>query len=218
MYTLTLSALIVYESKLYLNLKKIRCSVQRLSVTLRIFTVLLQPLCITSSVLGHFTTMNSPYLRICESLGFTLKEKSLKIVTAESCTGGGVSSAITSVSGASNWFEQGYVAYADTAKVAQLNVSQETLNKQGSVSEPVVIEMLKGALLASNADIGIAISGIAGPEGGTTHKPVGTVCIAWGTPDDLHVNTYLFTGNREQIREAAIKQSLHLALRLARSI
>lgn len=156
------------------------------------------------------------FYKTSESLGLALQNKSWKIVTAESCTGGGVASAITEIPGASSWFDSGFVTYSDPSKIQQLNVRPETLKRFGAVSEEVVREMVLGALELSGSHIGISISGIAGPSGGVLHKPVGTVCIAWGSKDKVNSNTFLFAGDRPKIRESAIRQSLHLALRFVR--
>ena len=160
--------------------------------------------------------MNAFCYKTSEFLGAALDAKELKIVTAESCTGGGIGSAITSVPGSSRWFEYGFVTYSDVAKTSLLGVNQKTLTNYGAVSEEVVGEMLTGALKVSAAEVGIAVSGVSGPAGGAAHKPVGTVCVAWGSVGNIHTNTYLFSGERDQIREAAIKQCLHLALSFVR--
>lgn len=109
-----------------------------------------------------------------------------KLVTAESCTGGLIASMMTAEAGASSVFEAGFVTYANNMKQSVLGVSEATLQTEGAVSEAVVQQMLRGALQRSQADIGIAVSGIAGPEGGTEDKPVGTVWLAWGTADEMH--------------------------------
>jgi nicotinamide-nucleotide amidase len=109
-----------------------------------------------------------------------------KLVTAESCTGGLIASMMTAEAGASSVFEAGFVTYANNMKQSVLGVSEATLQTEGAVSEAVVQQMLRGALQRSQADIGIAVSGIAGPGGGTEDKPVGTVWLAWGTADQMH--------------------------------
>jgi nicotinamide-nucleotide amidase len=109
-----------------------------------------------------------------------------KLVTAESCTGGLIASMMTAEAGASSVFEAGFVTYANNMKQSVLGVSEATLQTEGAVSEAVVQQMLRGALQRSQADIGIAVSGIAGPGGGTEDKPVGTVWLAWGTADEMH--------------------------------
>src|SRR5450631_4267689 len=101
------------------------------------------------------------------------------LVTAESCTGGGIGEAVTMVPGSSEWFERGFITYTNTAKREMLGVRAETLEQYGAVSEPTVREMAAGALAASHAQVAVAVSGVAGPAGGTPDKPVGMVCLAW---------------------------------------
>lgn len=130
-----------------------------------------------------------------------LKAQSKKMTCAESCTGGLIASMVTEISGASTVFEAGFVTYSNTIKSSVLGVSDEDLNSTGAVSEPVVRQMLLGALKVSGADIGVAVSGIAGPDGGSAEKPVGTVWLAWGGldnkgQDDVHVKELYFPGNR----------------------
>lgn len=119
------------------------------------------------------TTLADEVLRL-------LQERKATITTAESCTGGLIASMLTRVSGSSTGFEAGFVTYADRIKTGVLGVAEETLSEHGAVSEPVVIEMAEGALRQSGADLAVAVSGIAGPDGGTPDKPVGTVWLAWG--------------------------------------
>lgn len=152
-------------------------------------------------------------LRLSETLGHALQLKGYTITVAESCTGGSIASAITESAGSSQWFSVGVVTYSDAAKQSLLNVNPDTLKKHGAVSEDVVREMLVGVLALSKASIGIAVSGVAGPAGGSLHKPVGTVCIAWGDASVQYSNTYLFPGDRNEVRRAATRQSLHLASR-----
>ncbi len=123
--------------------------------------------------------MNKEIIQLAQQLGRLLKEKDLKIATAESCTGGGIAQAITEVSGSSVWFDRGFVTYSNLAKIQMLQVKQESLDEYGAVSEKVAIEMVNGALINSVADIAVSVTGIAGPTGGTELKPVGVVYIAW---------------------------------------
>ena len=115
---------------------------------------------------------------LAEELGKLLLEKGLTLSTAESCTGGGIASVITSISGSSEYFKGGIVAYANEVKMALLEVQSETLEKHGAVSEQTVVEMAKGAMKSMKTTCSIATSGIAGPGGGTAEKPVGTIWIA----------------------------------------
>jgi nicotinamide-nucleotide amidase len=149
---------------------------------------------------------------ITQQIGEILCKKNAKLTTAESCTGGGISKAITAVSGSSQWFEFGFVTYANTAKQKLLGVSQETLDEYGAVSEQVVREMAQGAIQQSNADYAIAVSGIAGPDGGTEQKPVGTVWVCWQTPQQICTQKFMLKGDRQAIRTAAIKNSLQQLL------
>ena len=131
------------------------------------------------------------------------------ISVAESCTGGWLGQSVTSVQGSSSWFSYGFITYSNTSKINLLKVSKNTLEKFGAVSEEVVEEMVVGALKKSGADIGVAISGIAGPDGGSKDKPVGTVCLAWALKDDFIVSsTQLFDGNREQVRYHSVEKAL----------
>lgn len=142
-----------------------------------------------------------------------LKEKRLKLATAESCTGGGVGYWITSVPGSSDCFDRGFITYTNEAKIEQLGINPLTLNTFGAVSEQIASEMAEGALRNSNADVSIAITGIAGPDGGTPAKPVGTVWIAFASctqPTEAIVD--IFSGDRQQVREQSIAKALSFLL------
>lgn len=147
--------------------------------------------------------------------GEALKAQGLMLATAESCTGGWVAQAVTAVSGSSQWFERGFVTYTYISKREMLGVSEDTLGTHGAVSEPTVREMVAGALANSHAQIAVAVSGIAGPDGGTPDKPVGTVCFAWavknGEPKSV---TLRLSGDREGIRRSAVKTALEGVLEL----
>ena len=149
---------------------------------------------------------------ITQQLGEMLCKKNAKLTTAESCTGGGISEAITAVSGSSQWFEFGFVTYANSAKQQLLGVSKQTLDQYGAVSEQVVEQMAQGAIRQSRADYAIAVSGIAGPEGGTEDKPVGTVWVCWQTPTQSWTQKLMLSGDRQAVRTAAIKKSLQQLL------
>jgi len=139
-------------------------------------------------------------------LGDYLLVRHMTLVTAESCTGGMVAQAITSISGSSHWFDRGFVTYSNDAKQEMLGVSSQSLVLFGAVSEPVALEMAQGALLHSRADCSIAITGVAGPTGGTVEKPVGTVWTAWADRyGSVRAQQGFFEGDRETIRlQAAI--------------
>lgn len=139
--------------------------------------------------------------KLCQSL----LKKGLVLTTAESCTGGLVSAFVTSVDGSSKVFDCSFITYSNSAKSQMLSVSSQNLLQFGALSEVVAKEMLLGAIEKSNATIGVAITGIAGPSGGTKGKPVGTVCFAWGDKNKINTSTELFQGGRSQVRYLAVK-------------
>ena len=146
---------------------------------------------------------------LATQVGGALKAHGLKLATAESCTGGGVAYAVTDVAGSSAWFERGFIAYSNQAKQQMLGVSEAALNQHGAVSEAIVREMVAGALQHSTAQVALAVSGIAGPEGGSPDKPVGTVWFAWGIKHGAtHARRHQINGNRAEVRA----QSVHIAL------
>ncbi|WP_438971519.1 nicotinamide-nucleotide amidase [Methylophaga sp.] len=146
-----------------------------------------------------------------------LSEQQSRLVTAESCTGGWVAKCCTDLAGSSAWFERGFVTYSNEAKFEQLGVSQATLNKNGAVSLSVVEEMALGALSHSAADLSVAITGIAGPDGGSEDKPVGTVWIAWALKQaGVHSVCFQFEGDRESIRRQAVFEALTGIIKNAR--
>lgn len=148
-------------------------------------------------------------------LSVELKKNALKLATAESCTGGGVAWSLTAIPGSSSWFERGFIVYSNPAKQDMLGVRKQTLDRHGAVSEQVAIEMAEGALLHSAADISVAVTGIAGPDGGTPTKPVGTVCFAWQRRGDQGVSTRVhFQGDRAAVRVMAIGMALQGTLDL----
>jgi len=142
-------------------------------------------------------------------LGNKLTEAGLVAATAESCTGGGVAYAITEIAGSSLWFDRSFVTYSNDAKMQMLEVDAALINKQGAVSEQVVKEMATNAVRLSEADVSVAISGIAGPGGGSAEKPVGTVCFSWyNALGSEKTETYLFVGDRSEVRTQAIRLAL----------
>ncbi len=146
---------------------------------------------------------------LAAKVGGLLKAHGLKLATAESCTGGGVAQAVTDVAGSSAWFERGFIAYSNQAKQQMLGVSEATLIQHGAVSEATVREMVAGALQHSAAQVALAVSGIAGPDGGTADKQVGTVWFAWGIKHGAtHAKRHQIDGNRAEVRA----QSVHIAL------
>jgi len=139
------------------------------------------------------------------------------MTTAESCTGGGISYFLTNLAGSSQWFDRAYVTYSNQAKQDMLGVSAETLAKYGAVSEAVVEEMARGALLPG-IDLSVAVSGIAGPSGGSDEKPVGMVCFAWASRTAAEIRsqqqTQYFSGDRRQIRLSAVQCALEGLLKV----
>lgn len=157
--------------------------------------------------------------QLVQALGVRLQARNLTVTAAESCTGGGIAQAFTTVPGSSTWFQAGFVTYADWAKTRYLGVKPESLRDFGAVSEPVALEMAAGALRAGQADFAVAATGIAGPDGGSEQKPVGTVWLAWtckGSRDKLHKvsQCYHFSGDRDQIRKQAVAEAVTGLLRL----
>ena len=150
--------------------------------------------------------------RICElasTVGAALVARSALAATAESCTGGWVAAALTAIAGSSAWFDRGFVTYSNEAKQDMLGVQSITLARHGAVSEATVAEMVSGALAASRATHAVAISGIAGPSGGSTAKPVGTVCFAWGGRHaPPRCETRHFDGDRATVRAQAVIHAL----------
>ena len=149
--------------------------------------------------------------QLSEKLGQLLLKNQHVLVTAESCTGGGVASAITDIAGSSAWFDRAFITYSNEAKQEMIDVQAATLEAHGAVSEAVVIEMVHGALANSKGTIAVSISGIAGPGGGSEEKPVGTVCFAWaGNNGWQKVETHVFAGDRSQVRQQATACALEV--------
>lgn len=142
------------------------------------------------------------------TLGKLLEQTGYSVATAESCTGGWVAQVITSVAGSSNWFDRGFVTYSNDAKRQMLGVRAQTLRKHGAVSEKVVMDMALGALKKSNARFAVSVSGIAGPDGGSEEKPVGTVWFAWAFDDQVEASMMHFSGDRQQVRYGAVLVAL----------
>lgn len=152
---------------------------------------------------------------LIEELAKLCLEKSLKVVTAESCTGGGVAFEITSLAGSSNWFERGFVTYTNLSKIEMLGVSKSAIEMYGAVSREVVIQMAEGAIKQSHGNVSLAITGIAGPDGGTPQKPVGTCWFAWASPYFATMcQQQLLGGDRKVIRTSAIQFSLEQLYKL----
>lgn len=153
--------------------------------------------------------MDNELFELAERLGRTLKAKGYKIATAESCTGGWIAQALTEVPGSSAWFDRGFVTYSNNAKMQILGVNPQTLAEHGAVSAEIAQQMAAGALANSEADWAIAVTGIAGPDGGSEEKPVGTVYIAWQDKTGFsNVERLSVSGNRHLIRKQAVKKAI----------
>jgi nicotinamide-nucleotide amidase len=163
--------------------------------------------------------MPDPVLyKLAEEVGAALKSRRLMLATAESCTGGWIAEAITMVPGSSDWFERGFVTYTYISKREMLGVREATLDKHGAVSEDIVREMVAGALARSRAQVAVAVSGVAGPAGGTPDKPVGFVCFAWGMKDGKpRSESKRFSGDREAVRRQSVEHALKGVLALLRN-
>ncbi len=150
---------------------------------------------------------------LAESLGRKLKAQGELLVTAESCTGGWVAQAVTAIAGSSAWFERGFVTYSNEAKAELLDVRAATLERHGAVSEETAREMALGALAKSRGTLALAITGIAGPGGGSPGTPVGTVCFAWARRGGAaRSETRRFAGDREAVRRQSVERALAGAL------
>lgn len=155
--------------------------------------------------------------QLVAELASELQAKSLSIATAESCTGGWLAKCCTDLPGSSNWFDRGFIPYSNQAKKDCLSVTTKTLNHFGAVSEQTALEMAKGALKHSRANLSVAITGIAGPDGGTLSKPVGTVWFAWATsPQHAEAALHTFSGDREMIRKQAVVTAINGIIKNAR--
>ena len=158
--------------------------------------------------------MDKATLQLASELGEKLKLKNWSITTAESCTGGGIGYALTSKSGSSAWLNQGYITYSNQAKTELVNVKQDTLESFGAVSEQVVGQMAEGASKAAKAEVAIAVSGIAGPDGGSPEKPVGTVWFGFFVNGKCTTDVQVFSGDRHQVRQQTIDHALQQCLYL----
>jgi nicotinamide-nucleotide amidase len=153
--------------------------------------------------------MDTELVTLADHLGHDLKQAGRSVATAESCTGGWLGAVLTSIPGSSLWYERGFVSYSNMAKREMLDVKTETLTRHGAVSEPTARAMAEGALAHSHADLTVAITGIAGPAGGTPEKPVGTVCFAWAArKQPTQSRTQRFSGDREAVRRQAVMAAL----------
>ena len=149
-----------------------------------------------------------PLILQATQVGARLREKRASLVTAESCTGGWVSQAVTAIAGSSEWFERGFVVYSNAAKEELLGVRRETLEQHGAVSEATARELALGALARSRGTISVAVTGVAGPSGGSAAKPVGLVCFAWATKGWARTESRNFAGDRESVRRQSVARAL----------
>ena len=145
---------------------------------------------------------------LAKTVGERLKSTGEQLVTAESCTGGWVAQVVTAVAGSSAWFERGFVTYSNASKQEMLGVAADTLARHGAVSEETAREMALGALARSKAGVAIAVTGIAGPSGGSADKPVGTVCFAWADRRGARSETRHFSGDRDSVRRQSVVHAL----------
>jgi len=150
---------------------------------------------------------------LAAQVGRALQEKGLLLTTAESCTGGGVSQAITEIAGSTGWFDCGFVTYSNASKTELLDVPDALIAQFGSVSEEVAAAMASGALAGSNAHVAISTTGIAGPTGAVPGKPVGTICFGWANDDTVHTERLVFSGDRRAVREQTVRHALQGLLR-----
>jgi nicotinamide-nucleotide amidase len=153
--------------------------------------------------------------KLAATLGRRLKRAKARLVTAESCTGGWAAQAVTAIAGSSDWFERGFVTYSNASKHEMLGVRKSTIRKHGAVSEETAREMAAGALKRSRGSVALAVTGVAGPSGGSAAKPVGMVCFAWARKrGPLRSETRRFRGGREAVRRQSVIHALEGALRV----
>jgi len=153
--------------------------------------------------------MDEALIALANALARDLKVAGHSLATAESCTGGWIAQVLTSIPGSSRWFERGFVTYSNLSKRELLGVRTETLARFGAVSEQTARAMAEGALTHSHADLALAVTGIAGPDGGTPEKPVGTVCLAWAQRQRAtHSTTRHFSGDRQEIRRQSVAAAI----------
>ena len=151
---------------------------------------------------------HEPIPVLVEQLARELKARGLMMATAESCTGGLIAAACTELSGSSDWFERGFVTYSNAAKHGLLGVPALLIEQHGAVSEPVARAMAAGALAHSPAQLAVAVTGVAGPTGGSAEKPVGTVWFGWATPEGVFTEHQRFDGDRAAVRQSTVRHAL----------
>lgn len=160
-------------------------------------------------------------LALARQVGQILKDNGLKLVSAESCTGGWIGQIVTAVPGSSAWYDRGFITYSNLSKQQMLHVQPQTLARFGAVSEQTAREMVQGALAASQAQIAVSVTGIAGPAGGSAEKPVGTVCFAWLLKNlpisTASSRTCYFSGDRAAVRRQSVAVALQGILELLKN-
>ncbi len=167
---------------------------------------------------GRPATSGGQEAVLARQVGEALTAHDMTLVTAESCTGGGVAHAITRISGSSAWFDRGFVTYSNQSKEEMLGVSPDTLEQHGAVSEQTVREMADGALQYSRAKVAVAVSGVAGPTGGSPEKPVGMVWFAWATKGRVEATCHQLPGDRDAVRAKSVEIALQGTLNLLNAI
>ena len=160
------------------------------------------------------STQASGIEELVRQLAARLTEKGWMLATAESCTGGMIAAACTDLAGSSQWFERGFVTYSNEAKTEMLGVPAELIAKHGAVSEEVVRAMAEGAIRHSRAQVSIAVTGIAGPGGGSVEKPAGTVWFSWSLNAEVQSHALLLEGGRAQVRRSSVRHTLQQLLKL----
>jgi nicotinamide-nucleotide amidase len=150
---------------------------------------------------------------LAKRVGERLAASGQVLAIAESCTGGWVAQAVTAIAGSSEWFDRGFVTYSNDAKQEMLGVRADTLARHGAVSEQTAREMAQGALARSKATVTLAITGVAGPGGGSAEKPVGMVCFAWASRQTIRTETIHFSGDRESVRRQSVIHALEGVLK-----
>lgn len=151
-----------------------------------------------------FTELHPTLLQLADAL----TQRGWMLATAESCTGGLIAAACTDLPGSSAWFDRGFVTYSNAAKTEMLGVPSELIDRYGAVSKEVVLAMAQGAIKQSNAQVSIAVSGVAGPDGGSLEKPVGTIWLAWKIRQDCYATCMNWQGNRQFVRIQTVASSL----------
>ncbi|KGG90356.1 CinA family protein [Comamonas thiooxydans] len=160
------------------------------------------------------STQEANIEELVRQLAARLTEKGWMLATAESCTGGMIAAACTDLAGSSQWFERGFVTYSNEAKTEMLGVPAELIAKHGAVSEEVVRAMAEGAIRHSRAQVSIAVTGIAGPGGGSVEKPAGTVWFSWSLNAEVQSHALLLEGGRAQVRRSSVRHALQQLLKL----